>query len=323
MNPIITDLFRLIGKHWHKLALVAALGIWGAVLAFPRQTWLSPRSGGKIEIIFCNSGQGDETLIQQGFRQILIDGSRPGRALECLSRHLPFFDRTIDVVAVTHPELDHFGGINDVVDRYQVMSFVYNGVAGKSDSWAQLSKLIADKKIPISVLSAGDEIRAGEMRLKVLWPEKTMDDRTWKVGLEDGKSKIERSGLSPSNVLGVASSRPPNQDGLVMVMTYGNFKALFTADIGEEEEKEIIRLTGQQVNILKVPHHGSKFSSSSEFLEAVRPALAVIEVGKNSYGHPAAEVIKRLEAVGAKVMRTDQGEDVVVETDGKRWEIVK
>ena len=100
MIPIVNDLLHLLFRHWHKLALVSALGVWGVVLAFPS-------SGKQVEIIFCNSGQGDETLIQQGFRQILIDGSRPGRALGCLERHMPVFDRTIDVVAVTHPELDH------------------------------------------------------------------------------------------------------------------------------------------------------------------------------------------------------------------------
>jgi competence protein ComEC len=111
-----------------------------------------------------------------------------------------------------------------------------------------------------------------------------------------------------------------------MDFNYGDFRALFTSDIGGEEEKEIIRLSGYQVNlssidVLKVAHHGSKYSSSSDFLKAVRPALAVIEVGKNSYGHPTAETLGRLKEVGAKVMRTDQDGDVVVETDGKGWRI--
>ena len=98
-------------------------------------------------------------------------------------------------------------------------------------------------------------------------------------------------------------------------------------DIGEEEEKEIINNNYndykfyKNYQVLKVAHHGSKYSSSLEFLKAVKPALAVIEVGKNSYGHPTAEAIGRLKEVGARVMRTDQDGEVVVETDGKEWQV--
>jgi competence protein ComEC len=112
-----------------------------------------------------------------------------------------------------------------------------------------------------------------------------------------------------------------------MDFNYGDFDALFTGDIGEEEEN-LIRPGLEQskarpFDVLKVAHHGSKYSSSLDFLKAVKPALAVIEVGKNSYGHPTAEAIDRLKAVGAKVFRTDQDGEVMVETDGKRWRVTE
>ena len=126
-------------------------------------------------------------------------------------------------------------------------------------------------------------------------------------------------------ILGVASSRDLNFDALVLKLAYGNFSTLFTGDISSEEENRLINNQPSAINnlsILKVAHHGSKTSSSSEFLQAVRPALAVVEVGKNSYGHPAAEVLERLNSVGAKILRTDRDGDVVAETDGKKWRII-
>lgn len=294
-------------KHWVKVSIIAALGVWSAILAWPTNS---------VQIIFCNAGQGDETLIQHGFYQILLDSSRPGRALDCLSRHAPFFDRTIEMMVITHPQLDHFGGAEQVLERYTVMRYVYNGFGSDSPEWMRLSEKLREKNVPVSVVSAGDEIRMGNVVFRVLWPN-----------VEGGKNNF-------STVLGIKSFRNPNMDGIVLAMSYGNFRALFTSDIGEEEEKEIINgyngfnhfdhsdhFDLSSFDVLKVAHHGSKTSSSTIFLEAVRPALAVIEVGKNSYGHPTKEAMDRLKAVGAHVMRTDQDGDVVVETDGKKWTI--
>jgi len=116
-----------------------------------------------------------------------------------------------------------------------------------------------------------------------------------------------------------------------MELNYGDFKASFTGDIGEEEEGEIVKRLqvkrlerlerSEKIDVLKVAHHGSKYSSSLDFLKTVRPTLAVIEVGKNSYGHPTAEALERLREVGAAVMRTDQDGDVVVTTNGDKWEV--
>jgi len=340
------DLFHLAYRNWVKLAMVLGAAAWLAVLSFPDN---------KVKIVYCNAGQGDETLIQRGFTQILIDGSRPGRALDCLLKHIPFFDRQIEMMIVSHPQLDHFGGLTDVVKRYKVMSFVYNGLRGDSREWEEFSKAVLAEKAKIEVVAAGDEIRVGGMKLRVLWPEKSRlsvlgrqlsdtgssvnqfsDSQTDKP--TTGKPETENRKLKTDNrVLGVSSPDELNSGAVVMDFSYGEFDALFTGDIGEEQEREIVkRLTGQQVekaenlsnlfnlssvDILKVAHHGSKYSSSLDFLKAVRPALAVIEVGKNSYGHPTAETLARLKEIGAKVMRTDQDGEVVVITNGKEWKV--
>ena len=125
-QPLLTDLFYWLSRNWVKLVMVLAIASWLAVLSFPDS---------RVKIVYCNAGQGDETLIQRGFTQILIDGSRPGRALDCLRKHVPFFDRQIEMVVVSHPQLDHFGGLTDVVKRYKVVSFVYNGLRSDSREW--------------------------------------------------------------------------------------------------------------------------------------------------------------------------------------------
>lgn len=300
IKPILTDTSFWFLKNRRRLILMLALAVWGMVLVWP---------SGRLRVVFCDAGQGDETLIQRGFTQILIDGSRPGKALKCLQKHAPFFDRKLEMVILSHPQLDHFGGLVDVMKRYDVRSFVYNGWAGDSQAWEELSKAVLAERAKIEVVSKGDEVRIGKLRFKVLWPRS--------AGWPERGDKV----------LGVRSPGELNSGSLVMALSYGEFDVLFTGDIGEREEAEIGEFgefgefRDQKIDVLKVPHHGSKNSSSASFLNAVRPALAVIEVGKNSYGHPTQEAIDRLKAVGAKVFRTDQDGDVVVTTNGDRWEV--
>jgi beta-lactamase superfamily II metal-dependent hydrolase len=343
MIPPLIDLFHWADRNWAKLVIVLGLASWLAVLSFPDN---------KVKIVYCNAGQGDETLIQSGFIQILIDGSRPGRALSCLQKHVPFFDRQIELMVVSHPQTDHFGGLSDVIKKYRVMSFVYNGIKGDSREWEEFSKLVLAEGAEIEAVAAGDEVRVGGMKLRVLWPEKSRlsvlgrqlsdtgssvnqfsDSQTDKP--TTGKPETENRKLKTDNrVLGVSSPDDLNSGAVVMDFNYGEFDALFTGDIGEEEEQEMLKglaskgltfLTQGEtlgsIDVLKVAHHGSKYSSSLDFLKAVRPALAVIEVGKNSYGHPTAETLARLKEAGARILRTDQDGEVVVTTNGKSFNV--
>ena len=147
------------------------------------------------------------------------------------------------------------------------------------------------KKWPAGV--AGDRIRYGDLSFDVLWPYFT---------LRASKGKPD----------------DPNQLSVVVELNYGKFRALFTGDLGAEEERLLAdsgRLTA--VEVLKVAHHGSKYSSAAEFLSAVRPKLAVISVGKNNYGHPTSQALERLKAVGARIWRTDRQGELEIVIDGK------
>lgn len=298
---IIKDFLQWLSRYRLKLIVLSAAAVWGAVLVWPAQ---------KLTLVFCSVGQGDASIVSRGFTQVLIDaGPANPKAADCAGRHLPFFDHRLEAVIISHPQTDHFGGLPEVLKRYQVDKFIFNGIAGDSRAWAQLSQLVEAEKSQVITLSAGDKLKIGEIEIDVLWPAKGSDDPF-------------------ASVLGVSSSRDLNADALVLNLNYGNFSALFTGDISAREENTLLnnqhnqQLTINNLSILKVAHHGSKTSSSPEFLEAVRPALAVIEVGKNSYGHPADEVLKRLETIAAKVLRTDRDGDVVVETDGKKWNVI-
>ncbi|MFZ2202017.1 MAG: MBL fold metallo-hydrolase [Microgenomates group bacterium] len=138
----------------------------------------------------------------------------------------------------------------------------------------------------------GDRIRYGSLSFDVLWP------------------------TAGGRVLGASTDL--NQLSVVVEINYGKFRALFTGDLGEEEELALEE-TGvlKRLDVLKVAHHGSKYSSAAEFLSAVRPKLAVISVGRNNYGHPTSEALERLKAVGSRIWRTDKQGELEIVTDGR------
>lgn len=186
-------------------------------------------------------------------------------------------DRYIDLILLSHPQTDHFTGLIDVLKRYQVGVFIFNGRSGTVDSWSKLIKVIKENKIPAVVLAAGDKIHYLNSQFNFLLPDKNF---------------IESTDL--------------NETTLVSLLQSQNSKILFTGDIDAKIEDYLIRKYDLDIDVLKVSHHGSKFSSGEKFLSNISPKIAVIEVGKNSYGHPTKEVLKNLASVGAQIFRTDK-----------------
>lgn len=320
MRYIITDLIHLLSRRWVKLSILAATAVWMVVLAWPRLAWPLARSTDwlELEIIFCDVGQGDAILIQQGFHQVLVDGGPNNQALDCLDRYLPFFDREIDAVIVSHPQTDHFSALTAVIESYNVRFFVYNGFAGQSRRWEELSAaVVREEGIRVVEVEEGDSFKIGRIKLDVLWP-RSPSLAGFKPSSAGGSRPEE------NKVLGTTSPRDLNVDSLVLWLSYGDFDALLTGDIGATEEAQITNYQlpiTTSLEVLKVPHHGSRYSSSAPFLKALKPVLAVIQVGGNPYGHPAADTLERLEAVGSRTRRTDQDGDVVIRTDGKNWRV--
>lgn len=232
-------------------------------------------------IVFLNVGQGDAILIQQGRHQILIDSGRESVQLASeLGRYVPFWDRHIEIIIPTHPDADHIGGFAGLTRQYSIGRVLWTGVDGESDVYTQFQKMLS-KVIP------GDR---------------------WHKVAAGSKLTLPKGGtlemLYPYEVAnGLAKDEDTNATSIVMRFEYGETSFLLTGDLAEEEK---VLGKVEPVTVLKVAHHGSKYSSSGTFLKMVNPKSAVISVGKNSYGHPSKDVLERIDKMGAKILRTDQ-----------------
>ena len=244
---------------------------------------ITEKSFSPLRVVFLNVGQGDAILISQGKTQVLIDGGRDGKVLlGRLGRQMPFWDRQIESVIATHSDADHVGGLAAVISRYHVSAYLSNGSEGESDVFRHLRETLeADRSVGQSVIGTQSRIVfPGGAELRVLFPE-------------NGAAKA----LSETN-----------EGSIVIRLVFGDTSFLFTGDL-PHEETVLPDITPTKV--LKVAHHGSKYSTSDEWLSRVRPDDAIISVGKNRYGHPSDEILSRLRQRGVRILRTDQRGDIV------------
>jgi len=271
-----------------------------------------------LKVDFLNVGQGDSEFIQtpEGHK-ILIDGGPDSTVLSKLSSLLPFWDRSIDLVILTHPESDHMQGILDILPKYNVKYFLWTGVVKDAPEYKQLITLLQKAgngqnsllaslsnsgyllgRTKVLYASAGEEIKAGSVLIDTLFPFKSLE--------------------------GFKLTASANDTCVVSKIIYGKESFLFTGDIDSAAEKQLVN-SGENIsaNVLKVAHHGSKYSTSDLFLAAVAPKIAVIEVGKNTYGHPTPEALQRLQEFGIKIFRTDQDGDVEFVSDGNNIKLLK
>ena len=236
-----------------------------------------------LKVVFFDVGQGDAIFIETPFKhQILIDGGPDReRIIEKLSEEMPFWDRTIDLIVLSHLEEDHVTGLLQVLKEYEVKNVLWNGL-GESEEWKSLLEEEG------AAILQGHSFSASDVSFEVLNP-------LW------------------------GESESMNDSSIVLKMTYEDNSFLFTGDISSKREDEV----AVDIDVLKVAHHGSKYSTSAEFLEKTTPKVAVIQVGKNSYGHPAEEVLTRLNNSGIKILRNDIDGSVKIVSDGKNLKIIK
>lgn len=225
-------------------------------------------------LYFLNVGQGDSELVRGCYGVFLIDAGSGEEVVAELESVLGQRKR-IDIVFLSHAERDHAGGLLALMDRYELGAVALP--LFKTDLSVTLKAELARRSIPVVYFFAGSQVTQGALSFRALWP------------------------------FAREVNKEANDNSLVLKYTDGFLKALFAGDISSHAEKKIVKMMGSDVraDILKVPHHGSRFSSSDPFLQAVIPRVAFIEVGKNSYGHPSSEVIDRIMRGGARVLRTD------------------
>jgi competence protein ComEC len=259
----------------------------------------------ELHVSFLDVGEGDAILIQKGNQQVLIDGGPSPQPLTLeLGDRMPFWDRTIELVVLTHPHSDHLNGLVEVLKRYKVEQVLYPDLDDLDyesplyEKWLyeEWLGLIEEKNIPCTLAQAGQEIDLGDgVIIRVLNPQ-----------------------ASPLNGTG----SDINNNSVVLRLTMGGVSFLLAADIGWEAEFELIAQRDDLTStVLKVGHHGSETSTTPEFLAVVDPQVAVISVGEdNRYGYPSAGVLERLEEkLGAEnIYRTDEQGTIEFITDGER-----
>ena len=248
-----------------------------------------------LQVSFINVGQGDSALIRDanGF-DVLIDGGKlsAGPTVVAYLRDQGVDD--IDVMVASHADSDHIGGLIDVLDATDipVESVIYSGYPGDTLTWTDFVTAVANEGITLTVAQFPQTYTWGETTAHILNPE---------------------SGLVNPDT---------NDVSVVVLLEHGNNRFLFPGDIDSAIEATVVaRGTPVAADILKVPHHGSQYSSSDLFLSAVQPKEAIISVGDNSYGHPADATITRLLAAGARVWRTDKNGTIWVSSDGIGYQI--
>ena len=288
--------------------------------------WLltaSQQQSDQLKIVFCNVGQGDATLISLASIQILVDGG-PGKAvLDCLDKYLPLGDRTIELVIITHPDKDHIGGIIEVLQHYRVPQLSTIPIGKDTQVYKKLTESISNLQqsgqLSISNLYSGDKLRFDLLQATVLWP-----DRNWVSDrIVDTQSVASIRTANTSQVLGLSTSHSDINDfSLVLHIQYGQFDLLINGDAEASVQDDQLQtgLVPSRVEVITQPHHGSRNGLLNEWLEVVSPQLSVISVGANNrYGHPAPEIISRLQSFSSRILRTDQEADIVVQTDGESW----
>ena len=247
-----------------------------------------------LQIYFLDVGQGDSSLILlPGGAKMLIDGGPPdGRLQANLERILPINDRYIDLVFISHPQLDHTGGFIKLFKNYKIGAVFTSDQVSESAAWQELEKVIKENKIPRIILSAGDKIKYRDSYFDILSP---------------------RTGGWAKDI---------NDFGIAGLLHSSGIKSFFGADISAEKEKELANMYDIDVDVLKVSHHGSKFSSGSAFLKEATPKISVVSAGaKNTYGHPTQEALGRLAGIGAKIYRTDKNGLVKLIVDSDKLRI--
>ena len=268
-----------------------------SVFAFSTYS-LAQEKDGLLRVYFFDVGQGDAIFIETpNGNQLLIDGGPDNKVLQELARVMPFYDREIDMVVLSHPHADHATGLISVLERYDVK----NVLQAKEDyyspvvtAWRDVVKMEGVNEIEAI---AGKIIELGNgVVLKTIYPRESLEKQTVKN---------------------------PNNSSVVMMLDYKDTEILLVGDIEAKVEKELLN-DDIGADILKVGHHGSKTSTTASFLEKVSPQVAFIEVGsKNKFGHPAFEVIRRLEKSGIKYYRTDLDGHMEIVSDGQSFKTIK
>jgi len=241
-------------------------------------------------VVFLNVGQGDATLIQNGNLQMLVDGGNDISVLYELQKYIPFYDKKIEYILLTHPHDDHLIGLLHVLKTYDVGEILYYPVCFENPNY----EFLISYSNKIKEVGAGDTIRLGDLDINIIWPreEESSDGTCYK---------------SWNNNI--------NNDSLVLKFQYLNQNFLLMGDAEQEVEKILISngIVDRKINILKVGHHCSSTSSSETFVKTTMPDIAICSAGEdNKFGHPSSETLKTFDTLGVQYFVTSHSGSIQI-----------
>jgi beta-lactamase superfamily II metal-dependent hydrolase len=237
------------------------------------------QNGDELAMHFLDVGQGDAELVvfPTGVTMLIDGGPAKGNVSAAIASVLSPVQRTIDVVVLTHAQSDHMEGLIEVLSRYRVRAIAWSGVEGSGPAFSEFMSTVRKQNIPMYSLKRGDVIRNADNVVRVLSPNST-----------------------------TLKSKDLNDSSLIFSVFSASTTALFTADASARILSDVAKYYPLRADIVKVPHHGSRTSVSQSFLSVIRPIIAIIEVGKNSYGHPTQEALSSLAEYATRILRTDE-----------------
>lgn len=267
------------------------LGIFAIIFLGAGFLMLREESSDQLTLAFLDVGQGDAVLISKPRQyDLLIDGGPDPIVLSRLSDILPWYDREIDVIFLTHNHADHYQGLLAVLDKYRVGELIVSALAEPLP--VELLDSLKRHKLSYTKMPAGTQLQLDQTtKLKALWP-------------------VAETPIADMN-----------DRSLVLELVSGERKVWLAGDAGVAVEEALLKNNlVEDVDIFKLSHHGSDTANSEEFLELLRPEWVVAQAGTgNSFGHPNRRIIKRAERVGAQILRNDERGTVVFQTDGREW----
>ncbi len=259
------------------------------------------RPDGRVHVSVLDVGQGDAILVEgaNGGRLLVDGGPDPDRLLVALDAHVPAWDRRIDILVLSHPHEDHVAGLPILLERYRVGRVVEPGMRGPGPGYHAWTAWLAGHGVQGGRLGTGDRLALDGIDFRVLWPD-------------PGRVPLE-----PPD-----TGRAINDVSIVLYGQVGNGRFLLMGDVEDDIDPVLVGRGLPRVDVLKVAHHGSRTATTQAFLEAVRPAVAIASAGAgNPYGHPAPSTMARIEATGARALRTDRDGTVTATYDGRTWSV--
>jgi len=281
---------RAYGQDMKKLFfLFVSVGLVASLLLFFAFRSLPD---GKLHIFMLNIGQGDSILIQTPTdERLLIDGGPDDSVLQELGKVMPFYERRIEAIILTHPHADHVNGLVEVLKRYQVHQVMITGVFYKNPGYQALLEEIAEQHLAVLFAGNGQDYQIGNVTLDLLYPLESLQGRSF------------------DNM---------NNSSIVFRLLYGHRSFYFNGDLEVEGETKLLA-SGLNLgaDVLKVGHHGSRTSSQEALLDKIKPRFALISCGvNNKFHHPHPETLEHFQERGIRTFRTDLDGTIEVISDG-------